>query len=125
MNNPRTQRIAIVVLGLLTALVHLYLFYMGASRGRPSYLFLANGVGYLVLLGAFFATLTSKAQIRNLVSYLLMAYAALTIVAWVVMNGGRFLLGLSIVTKLAEILLIAVLWMHLRATQSARQTAVA
>lgn len=117
MTNPRTQRMLIGVLGVLTALVHLWLFYSGVSRGRPNYLFLANSLGYFALLGAFFATRSAKDQVRNLVSYLLMGYAALTIVAWVVMNGGRFLLALSIVTKLAEILLIVMVWMHLRATQ--------
>ena len=115
----------IAALTVVTALVHLWLFYGGISRGRPNYLFLANGVGYLVLLGAFFMTLSYSTQIRNIVSYVLMAYAAVTIIAWVVMNGGRFQLGLSIVTKLAEILLIVVVWMHLRATQNSRQAVAA
>jgi hypothetical protein len=122
MTNPRTQRILIGVLGVVTALVHLWLFYSGMSRGRPNYLFLANGIGYLALLGAFFATRSAKDQIQNLVGYLLMAYAAVTIVAWVVLNGGRFLLGLSIVTKLAEVLLIVMVWMYMRATQRRSQT---
>ena len=125
MTNPRTQRILIGVLGVFTALVHLWLFYNGMSRGRPNYLFLANSIGYFALLGAFFATFSSKDQVRNLVSYLLMAYAAVTIVAWVVMNGGRFLLALSIATKLAEILLIVMVWMHLRATQHRSQAVTA
>mgnify|MGYP007071124446 CR=1 FL=1 len=125
MANLKTQRILIGVFTIVTALIHLWLFSMGLSRGRPNYLFLANGLGYLALLGAFYATLSSKDQMRNLVSYALMAYAAVTIVAWVVMNGGRFQLPLSIVSKLAEVLLIVVVWMHMRATQRNPQVAAA
>lgn len=125
MSNPRTQRTIIAALTIVTALVHLWLFYGGMGRGQPNYLFLANGVGYLVLLGAFFMTQSYSAQVRNIVSYVFMAYTAVTIIAWVVMNGGRFQLPLSIVDKLVEILLIVTLWMHLRATQNSRQAVTA
>ena len=117
MNNPKTLRILILVFGLVTALVHLWLFYNGLARGRPSYQFLANGVGYLILLGAFFFTQSSTDQVRRLVHYLLMAFAAGSVVAWIVVNGGRFLLALSLIDKAIEILLIVTLWLHLRLTQ--------
>ena len=125
MGNPRTQRILIGVLGVVTALIHLWLFYNGMSRGRPNYLFLANGIGYLALLGAFFATRSAREQLHNLVGYLLMGYTAITIVAWFVMNGGRFLLELSVVDKLVELVLIVVVWMYLRATQRSSRTVTA
>ena len=117
MNNPKTLRILILVFGLVTALVHLWLFYSGLARGRPSYQFLVNGLGYLILLGAFFFTQSSTDQVRRLVHYLLMAFAAGSIVAWIVVNGGRFLLALSLIDKAIEILLIITLWLHLRLTQ--------
>jgi hypothetical protein len=116
MNNPKVLRILILVFGLVTALIHLWLFYNGLSQGRPNYPFLINGVGYLVLLGAFWLTQASADQVRRLVHYLFMAFAAGSIVAWIVVNGGRFFLALSILDKAIEVLLIVALWLHLRRT---------
>jgi hypothetical protein len=116
MTNPKVLRILIVMFGLATALVHLWLFYGGFARGRPNYLFLVNSVGYLVLLGAFWWTQASTDQVRRLVHYLFMAFAAGSIVAWIVVNGGRFFLALSIFDKVIEVLLIVALWLHLRRT---------
>src|SRR5689334_22419664 len=116
MNNSKVLRILILVLGVATALVHLWLFYGGLSRGRPNYLFLVNGVGFLVLVGAFWLTQTSTEQVRRLVHYLFMVFAAGSIIAWIVVNGGRFFLALSIFDKAIEALLILALWLHLRQT---------
>lgn len=114
------MRTLIVVLGLTTALVHLWLVYTGLTRPRNpgvSYQFLANGLGYLVLLGAFLFTRTSQVQWSRVVQYLLIAFAAGSIVAWVVVNGGRFLLPLSMFDKVIEAFLIVAVWRHLRVTQ--------
>jgi len=116
MNNPKVLRILVLVFALATALVHLWLFYGGLSRGRPNYPFLVNGVGYLILIGAFWLTQGSTDFVRRLVHYLLMAFTAGSIVAWVIVNGGRFFLALSIFDKAIEVLLIVALWLHLRHT---------
>ena len=120
MNNPKILRTLILAFGLVTALVHFWLVYSGLTRPRNpgvSYQFLANGVGYLLLLGAFLLTRTSQGQWGRIVQYLLMAFAAGSIVAWVVVNQGRFLLPLSIFDKVIEALLIIALWLHLRVTR--------
>jgi hypothetical protein len=51
---------------------------------------------------------------NRIVQYLLMAFTAGSIVAWFVVNQGRFLLPLSIFDKTIEALLIIALWLHLR-----------
>ncbi len=43
--NRNLLRVGIPVLALITAAVHLWLFYNGLSRGRPNYQFLVNTVG--------------------------------------------------------------------------------
>ena len=120
MNNSKILRTLILAFGLVTALVHLWLVYSGLTRPRNpgvSYQFLANGVGYLLLLGAFLLTLTSQVQWNRIVQYLLVAFTAGSIVAWFVVNQGRFLLPLSIFDKTIEALLIIALWLHLRVTR--------
>lgn len=121
MNNSKILGGLIIVLGLATALVHLWLFYNGLMRARglgfTQYLFLLNGLGYLTLLGALFLTPPSKEQLRDLVHYLFIVFAAVTIIAWAIINRGRFLITLSFFDKAVEVLLIIALWLHLRITQ--------
>jgi hypothetical protein len=121
MNNLKVLRSLIVVLDVATALVHFWLFYGGLMHSGGlsviQVLFLLNGLGYLTLLGAFFLTLASREQVRNLVHYLLMVFAASTIIAWVIITRGRFLITLSIFDKVTEILLILTVWLHLRLMQ--------
>lgn len=118
MNNPKVLRSLIVVFGVATALVHFWLFYNGLMRPRSlsvtQYLFLLNGLGYLTLLGAFFLTLASREQLRDLVHYLLIVFAGCTIIAWAIITRGRFLITLSIFDKVTEVLLILTTWLHLR-----------
>lgn len=121
MSNPRLLRTLIVVSGLVTAIVHLWLVYNGLTRPRNpglSYPFLANGVGFLALVAAFL--LVRPVRWNRIVQYLLMAFSAGSIIAWIVVNQGRFLLTLSIFDKAVEVLLIVVLWLHLRAMQPER-----
>ena len=108
--NRSVLRIAILVLGLITAFVHLVL--LNLSLGRIDILFTLNGLGYLALVGAFLVNPPSVAGRRRLLSYAFMGFAAVTIVAWVVLGdmGDR----LAWVTKLDELLLIAALAMNLK-----------
>jgi len=106
-------RTSIIVLGLITALVHLVILNLGYLRetGRPDVLFTLNGLGYLGLLVALFAGIPFLAKQRTLVHIAFIAFTAVTILGWVAM-GARSPLGYG--DKLVEILLIVALWMHMQ-----------
>lgn len=108
-----TLRTAVLILGLITALVHLVALNVSfvQETGAPDLLFTLNGLGYLGLLAAFLGKVPWLSRRRDLVHYLFMGYAAVTILAWVA-AGARNLIGYA--TKLDEVLLIAALWMHLK-----------
>ena len=106
-------RIAILVLGLATAFVHLYL---NVRMGRFDLPFTANGLGYLVLLFAFFqpVKLSFLAGRERLLHYVFMAFAAVTVVAYFAVSMDPFGDVLGLLTKADELLLIGALFMHLR-----------
>lgn len=106
-------RIAILGLGLATALIHLYL---NVRMGRFDPAFTANGLGYLALLFAFFqpVKLSFLAGRERLIHYVFMGFAAVTIVAYFAVNNQPFSDMLGLIAKAIEVLLIAALWMHLR-----------
>lgn len=108
MNLP-TLRVAIVVLTVATAGIHLVL---SATAGL---MFALNGLGYLALLAAVLVPLPFLAGRQALVHYAFMAYTAVTIVAYFAVNGGEaFSNPLGLATKVVEVLLIAALWFHLQ-----------
>ena len=109
--NRSSLRVLITILALITAFVHLVLLNIG--MGRIDIPFTLNGLGYLSLVGAFLFNPSVVAGRRRLLSYAFMAFAAVTILAWVVM--GRPYTALGYVTKLDELILIAALFLHLRA----------
>jgi hypothetical protein len=88
-------------------------------------LWLVNGVGYLVLMG--FAMIRVYRPYLRLIpretaQLLLIGYAALTIVAWLLMSGmltGRPPAPLALITKGVEVLLIVTMILYRR---SLRQT---
>jgi hypothetical protein len=104
-----TLHAVILVSGLITGLVHLVL--LSVQLGELSVLFVLNGLGYLTLLGAFFWNPPIVASRRSLMHYAFIAYAAVTILAWIP-AGSRTPTGY--LTKLDELVLIAALVMHLR-----------
>jgi hypothetical protein len=108
--NRSTLRAAILVLGLITAIVHLVV--LNSLMGKLDPLFTLNGLGYLALLGAFFWNPSFVAGRRKLLSYGFIAYTAVTIVAWFILGdmGDR----VAWFTKLDELLLIVALAMNLR-----------
>jgi hypothetical protein len=102
-----TKHTVIVVLTLATALVHLYLFIsLGAPYISSNLMFLLNSLGYLALLAAYF--LPFAQPYHGLVRWVFMGFIAVTIVAWLVLGDKTWLLGY--VTKLIEIVLLALLW---------------
>ena len=111
-------RTSIIVLGLITALIHLVLLNLGFLRqtGRPDLLFTLNGLGYLGLLGVFILNPKFLAGQRQAFHYVFIGFAAVTIVAFLAMGGtgfgGRPFNPLGWLTKADEVLLILALWQH-------------
>jgi hypothetical protein len=111
--NKSVLRGVILVTGLITAGVHLF---MNVVMGHFDLLFTLNGLGYLGLLAAFFFNLPWISRQRTLLHYLFMLYAATTIVAWFIMGSMTDPIGIS--TKIDEAILIVALFLHLRAEKA-------
>jgi hypothetical protein len=111
--NRSALRAAIVVLGLITALVHLVVLNILLIQDGQGFslLFALNGLGYLGLLAAFLWPVPFFSTRRRLLHYAFMGYAVLTILAWIP-AGSKDFVGFA--TKLDEVLLIAALAMNLR-----------
>ena len=130
-----TLQIVIIVLVAITALIHLQrgIGFLGggppggarpAGQGGPPpgggggcnimamlpiplpYLFLLNGIGYLVLVGALY--LPQLRQYQPIVRWLLIAFAAVTIVMYFAIAGVRFN-PVGYLTKAVEVVLIILL----------------
>ena len=101
---PGVVQIGIIVLALATAIIHIALAF-------PTWLFILNGVGYLALLAALYWPALWASRTRAAVRWLLLAYAVVTIVAWVVM-GDRSVLAYA--TKAIEALLVVLLFVESR-----------
>ena len=111
--NKSVLRGVILVTGLITAMVHLYLNVM---MGHIDLLFTLNGLGYLGLLAAFFFNLPWISRQRVLLHYLFMLFAAVTIVAWFILGDMGDMVG--ILTKIDEAILIIALFLNLRAERA-------
>src|SRR5687767_698537 len=113
--NRSTLRWAVIVLTVITAAIHLFLGVTNISNPDMvplNYLFILNSIGYITLLLGVLGKLPFLPS--NLSHYLLMAFAAVTIAAWVFMSGD-FGNTLALITKVVEVLLIIATFLHLRA----------
>lgn len=97
---------AITVLTLITAVIHIWLGLSFLDAG--GLIFVLNGVGFLGLLVLFSLNLHSLVRYRRWLRWLLIAYTAITVIAWALI-GNRTLLAYS--TKAVEVALIALLWL--------------
>ena len=117
--NRTTLRWAMIIFTLITAAVHLFLGI--ASIPDPNnqmmgILFVLNAIGYVVLLlGAVGKIPFLPVRLSH---YLLIAFAAVTLAAYFIINGLDNFGPAAIVSKLSEVLLIVAAFMHLSATQS-------
>lgn len=100
------RQIAIILLTLATAVVHLVLLNISSGGFDP--LFTLNGLGYLGLLALYFLPIPIARDNRGLVRWLFMGFTAVTVIAWVAI-GLRIPLGY--IDKAIEIVLIVLLWM--------------
>ena len=103
-------RIGVIVLTFGTALTHL-------SLNFPDVIFILNGLGYLTLLGALYLPIPQLAPYRRVVRWLLIGYAALAIVLWLLI-GERTTIGYT--NKVNELALIALLLLEDRRARSSR-----
>jgi hypothetical protein len=112
---------AVVIFALVTAGVHLALGVAGLAGGNAdafSVLFVLNGLGYIGLLAALFVPgFPFFSSRRSLTHFLMIVFAGLTFVLYFVFNGFADMGAAAIVAKLAELLLIAATFLHLRAEQ--------
>lgn len=93
-------QIGIIALVVATAAIHLAI---GIPNGFVQ--FILNGVGYLGLVAALYMPMFKKYQ--NWVRWALIAYAAVTVLAWIFI-GERSLIGYA--DKVIEVALIGLLF---------------
>ena len=134
MNDPRTlssQSYRIIALALLTALIHLFLGVQGGIA-----IFILNGLGFIALVAALYL-LPQLAHWSTYIRWALVAYTAITIVAYFVVNQQstyiRWALvaytaitiyfvvnqqpldsGIGLITKAIEVILIVLLYLQKR-----------
>src|SRR5947209_7747957 len=87
--NRSTLRIVVIVLTLITTGIHLYLAvsYLRHNQYQSlAYTFILNGIGYLALLAALFLDVPYFKDHRDVAHYLLMGFAAVTFIAFFVVN---------------------------------------
>jgi hypothetical protein len=104
-------QIGIIILTLATAGIHLTL---ALTRPDPKFtpLFLLNAVGYIVLLVAYL--LPQLARYHNLVRWVFMAFAVVTVIGYFIFNAGHFVNPIGLLTKAIEVVLIVLLWLDRR-----------
>ena len=113
MNNRSFLRGAIIVLSVITAVIH----FTRISAGIP---FLLNAVGFLVLAAAVVLEPAFLAGRQRLVQYAMMAFAAVTILAWVAIGDKSLPDGLTgYIAKIDELLLIVAVFQYGRLTKTA------
>ena len=111
-------RMAVIVLTAITLVIHAFIGVtsLGApDMGTLAILWVLNALGYLGLLLAFLGYIPFfKGAI---VEWALIAFAVVTIIAWVVMSGvlkPGYHDVLAYITKVDELLLIVATFMHIR-----------
>lgn len=96
-------QIGIIILGLITAAVHISLLF-------PDPLFILNGLGYLTLLAAYFLPIPFLQQNHSLVRWAFIGFTLITILAWVAIGDKSWPEGaLGYITKGVEVVLVALL----------------
>ena len=107
--NKSNLRRAIIIFTIITAFVHLSL-----TLGRFDPAFLANAIGYIVLMVVFFKWIPLpflKGQ-EKLVWYVYMGFTAVTIVAYFAVAPNPLSNPVGLATKVIEAFLIYSLWQH-------------
>ena len=103
-----SQSYRIIALALLTALIHLY---VGIQDGFP--LLILNGLGFIALVAGLYV-LPQVAKWNTQIRWALVAYTAITIVAYFVIVPQPFDYALGLITKAVEVVLIILLYLQTR-----------
>lgn len=98
-------QVAIIVLAIATALIHLILSFWFPSGPDP--IFILNGLGYIGLIVLLYGPLPQLARYRRQLRWVLLLYTAVTILLWVVI-GARS--AIAYINKLIEVALLVLLW---------------
>jgi hypothetical protein len=105
-NRIGALQIVIIAATLATAFIHLGLaIFLPDPLFTP--LFILNGIGYITLLIAYF--LPRMIGYRNLIRWLLIAFAGVTILAYLIANLGNYS-AFGLVDKGIEVVLIVALY---------------
>lgn len=104
------KRTGILIAGLATALLHLFLF---PRLGMDP--IVLNGLGYLVLLGAYLLPLPFFRRWHGVIWWLLAAYTVLTFILWIILGNKQFALDFSnaaigYYARIAELFLLGFLY---------------
>lgn len=113
-------RWVIIALTVATAAIHLWLAFQ--FPGQPDRVFILNGLGYLVLLALLFLPIPALQRYHGWITWILIAYTAITVVGWVFLGLGSPFSGMAIdmgspltwlayADKIIEIALIVCLWL--------------
>jgi len=100
-------QLSIIALTVITGVIHLAVGALLFSP--PNLLFVLNGVGYLVLVALLYWPSLKLGEYRNLIRWILMVYAAVTVFAWIFI-GVRS--PLAYLDKVVEVALIVLLWLE-------------
>ena len=104
-------QVGIILAALATALIHFSLLF-------PDVLFILNGLGYLTLLAAYFLPIDLAKRYHNLVRWLFIAFALVTILGWIAIGDKSWPAGsLGYITKLIEVILIVLLLVDRRSDE--------
>ena len=112
-----TVRIAVIVLALATAAIHLSRALADPKIGP---LFGLNAVGYVLLVAALYAPGLQHPALHRLLRRVLLVYTAITIVLYVVWGvmSGEWALYLGPLDKVCEVVLLVLLWIEEQADGS-------
>ena len=110
--SKKSLQTAILILGAITAVIHLALAFVFGSFDA---IFLLNGLGYIVLLWALLKTPAFLAGLQSLIPWVTILYTVVTIVLFFVFNAETGYGPLGLITKVDEVLLIVAVYMYSRA----------
>lgn len=110
-------QLGIIVLTLATAILHFSLVppFPNPFAFPFPLVYILNGLGYLVLLGALYLPIPRIEGHRNVTRILLIAYTALTIVLWIFFAART---AEGYIDKLIEVALIILLAVETRGARS-------
>ena len=104
MNKLGPLQIAIILLTVATALIHIVL-----AIPENLWMFYLNGIGYLALVTALY--LPRFERQHDLIRWALIAYTAVTIIAWVAVGARN---TIAYADKTIEVVLIVLLFIESR-----------